>query len=153
MFSAVFVNGGISKSSIIKSMFWAAAINHSHISVLLDSDKWSCRSERWPGRGGKQRVEVISEVSLVEDAVLTWRLWGFCCFFSSIRSQLKPARLGCLWLQLLWRSWWPVNYRSCYSYSSVQLWKTYFLLFLLFLRFKSPASVSFIKRPLAPGKL
>lgn len=152
MFSAVFVDEGISKSSIIKSMFWAA-INHSHISVLLDSDEMELQ-EREMARAWR---EAVSEGDL-------WGFSGGGCsphletvgillFFSSIRSQLKPARLGCLWLQLLWRSWWPVNYRSCYSYSSVQLWKTYFPLFLLFLRFKSPASVSFIKRPLAPGKL
>lgn len=40
MFSAVFANGGInSQSSIITSIFSAAAINHSHISVLLDADE------------------------------------------------------------------------------------------------------------------
>lgn len=152
MFSAVFVNGGISKSSIIKSMFWAAVINHSHISVLTPING-TAGARDGPGVEGSSEWRWSLRF-------LWWRMQSspgdcgdFVVFFSSIRSQLKPARLGCLWLQLLWRSWWPVNYRSCYSYSSVQLWKTYFPLFLLFLRFKSPASVSFIKRPLAPGKL
>lgn len=35
MFSAVFINGGISSQS---STFYAAAINHSHVSVLPDDE-------------------------------------------------------------------------------------------------------------------
>lgn len=150
MFSAVFVNGGISSKS---STFYAAAIYHSHVSVLHDADEmeqqerettqtWreaACGGDLWGSSGGgcAPHLETVGI------------FWGF--FFHQV--PVQALILDCLCLQLLWRSWWPVNYHSGYSYSSVQLWKTYFLLFLLFLRFKSPASVSFIKRPLAPGKL
>lgn len=133
--SDVFVSGGISsKCAMIKSMFWAAAIHHSHISVH-DADEmqlqqrgmaqtWReavCGGDLWSFSGGGCNAHLETG--------------GIFVFFSSVRSQLKPACLDCLWLQLLWRSWWPVNYCYCYSYSPMQLWKTYFLLFLLFLRF------------------